>query len=72
MPYGRRKYGRLKRQGVKPVDVSIPNFICPKCKKIRPIDTQHTEITALENKQLLMYTKLCGDCTKLLQEWLKG
>jgi len=70
--YGKRRYGRLKQQEDQPADVSIPNFVCPKCKKIKPIDTPHIEITANEDGKLFMFTKLCGECTALLQEWMRG
>ena len=67
--YGERKYGLPKKAEI-PVE-SVPTFVCPRCSKVTPVNTPHIEITALEKSQLFMYTKLCGACAKLLQEWMK-
>lgn len=70
--YGNRKYSRLNRE-VKPVDPSaIPTFLCPRCNRAKSTATGFVELTAIDKDGLLLNHKICSDCIKSLQEWLKG
>lgn len=72
MGYGRRKYGRLNKE-IKPVidPYSIPTYVCGHCGKVKSTANPFVELTGLQGGQLFIHAKICGDCSKLLQEWNK-
>jgi hypothetical protein len=70
--YGRKKYQRVNKPIEQPaVDSSIPTYQCGRCKVLRTINTPFSELSLLENKQSICYTKLCQCCTELLKAWIK-
>ena len=73
--YGKRKYGRLhkdKAEVVEPVaPVSLPTFICSKCKSIKLQASGYTDIfLTLEIHPKKPY-RICTTCSVLLETWLK-
>lgn len=69
MPYGRRKYGHLKKEVAPPT--AVPTYVCGHCGHIGSMAMPFTEITATDKNGLLAYVKICGICTSLFQEWIK-
>lgn len=70
--YGQRRYGRNQKETPKEVSPSaIPTFLCPRCNKVKSTAAPFTELTVLDKGKLLLYNKLCDDCSKALQEWMK-
>lgn len=70
MPYGRRRYGRIDKSVPLLPPSAIPTFICPHCGKVKSIAAPYIEVTALDKNKLFLYSKVCGDCAKLLQDWM--
>jgi len=71
--YGKRRYGRSKEQQQPEVPVeAIPTFLCPRCNKAKSTAVRFVELTLLDKGELLLYNKICDECSKLLREWMKG
>ena len=70
--YGRRRYGRSKETQPPIPPEAIPTFLCPRCNKIKSMAARFVELTVLDKGELLLYNKICDECSKLLQEWMKG
>ena len=73
--YGRRRYGRKREQGDDSTPIppeAIPTFLCPRCNKAKSTGTDFIELTAVDKDGLLLHNKICGDCSKSLQDWIKG
>lgn len=69
MPYGSgRRYKRLNKQ-VPVTPQALPTYICGHCKKLKSAALPFIDITAMDKGQLFVYTKICGDCSKLFREW---
>lgn len=71
MSYGKRRYGKVNKQVEQPVDNSLPTYQCGKCKDLKTSNIPFAELSLIENKQSIYYTKLCGSCAILLTTWLK-
>ncbi len=69
---GKRKYGRNNKPTEQPVDNSTPTYMCGRCNKIKLLNEDCIEITALEKGTMFMYTRLCACCATMLQTWIKG
>lgn len=71
--YGRRRYGRNKKEISQDVPPSaIPTFLCPRCNKVKSTAAPFIELTVLDKGTLLSYNKICENCSKELQEWMKN
>ncbi|MGH7974773.1 MAG: hypothetical protein ACREBR_04560 [bacterium] len=71
--YGNHRYGRRDKDAVPPVTpAAIPTFLCPRCNKAKSTGNPFVELTVLDKGELLLYNKICEDCSKALQEWMKG
>jgi transcription elongation factor Elf1 len=70
--YGNKRYRQLKKIVEQPVDSSAPTFVCPHCKRVKTLNIPHIEITALENNEIFLYTRMCQCCAELLKAWVKG
>lgn len=51
---------------------AIPTFHCPRCNKAKSTAVKFVELNAIDADGLLFYGKICDECSKFLQEWLKG
>lgn len=72
--YGHRRYGRTSKPVEQPTEIdpaSIPTYLCGHCRAVKTTNNPYIELTVLENGKLFMYTKICKDCSKLLQGWMK-
>lgn len=71
--YGKRKYGPLNKdvEAAKIPPSAIPSFLCPRCNKAKSTAARFTEVTVLDKGELLLYNKLCDECSKALEEWMK-
>jgi hypothetical protein len=73
--YGHKKYQRVDKPVNKSSEVapsSAPTYVCAKCRGVKTTNYPHIELTALENGQLFMYTRLCSPCSMLLRTWING
>lgn len=68
--YGHKKYRLNKVE--QPVSDGIASYVCQKCKILKFVNSPFSELSLVENKQLICYTKICGSCTELLKAWIKG
>lgn len=70
--YGSKKYRRISKSVEQPVRNSVPTYICQKCKVVKFVSSPFSELSLVENKHLICYTKICETCTTLLKAWIKG
>jgi len=68
MPYGRRKYGRLKKEVAPPS--AIPTFVCNHCTKIRQFTAGTLTLTGVIDNATVITGRICEDCSKILREWM--
>lgn len=71
MGYGSRKYGHINKEVSVPLPPEVPTFICNHCKKIKHLTSKIITLTGVKNNALFLSSRLCDDCGKLLQDWLK-
>jgi hypothetical protein len=74
MPYGKgNKYGRSRvtQENVQPNPPSIPTFICSHCGNIKIQSDKTITLTAVKNSAIFISGRICEDCGKLLQDWVK-
>jgi hypothetical protein len=71
--YGNHKYNRKTLINLPQVvhDSNVPTFVCSKCKTIKQLSSQYSDINlTLSNKTIACY-RICEGCFSQLTTWMK-
>ena len=71
MGYGKRRYGRLNKPVAPPPPEATPTYVCNHCGKIKQFSPRTVTLTGVIDNALFLTGRICEDCGKLLQDWMK-